>query len=87
MTAIRNTLLVCPATWEACPDDLCRGSGCMGSKVNPGMPMVEICSRCRSPVEECECFDDYVPPDVCATCLEPLNEELECPQGCLEVSP
>jgi hypothetical protein len=51
--------LFCPKDGTACPDDVCRGAGCLET----GTRMLERCDGCGviydPDIENCDCDDDY----------------------------
>lgn len=51
--------MLCPKDGSACPDDLCRGSGCMEMD---GYPMLTVCAFCGGTI------DDEIPDCSICTC-------------------
>lgn len=60
--------MLCPKTLKACPDDLCRGSGCMAYP-GGGIDMIPTCHLCGGPMMT----DDGEPDNsglICDECVE-----------------
>ena len=52
---------LCPVDMKNCPDDMCRGSGCMQMQ---GADLYRYCDGCKQPISDdddwaCECEPDY----------------------------